>query len=50
MYYKQCTLNVTMFAKLKCPPMCLPAKLIVHQIYGVYGSLYASYVHVGNIQ
>ena len=22
-YYEQCTLNVALFAKLKCPPMCM---------------------------
>ena len=33
---KQCTLNITLFAKLKCPPMCIMsqfAKLIVKDIY-----------------
>ena len=39
MYYEQCTLNITLFAKLKCLPMCITsllAKLSVHQIYCVY--------------
>ena len=32
---EQCTLNIALFAKLKCPPMCITsqlAKLIIHQI------------------
>ena len=34
-YYKQCTLNIALFAKLKCPPMWIMSqftKLIVRQI------------------
>ena len=39
-YYEQCTLNITLFTKLKCTPMHTMSqftKLIVHQIYHVYG-------------
>ena len=42
MFYDQCTLNIALFAKLKCPPMCIMAhfaRLIVHQIYCVYGTM-----------
>ena len=39
MYYEQCTLNIVLFTKLECPPMCITsqfAKCIVCQIYCVY--------------
>ena len=39
-YYEKCTLNITPFSKLKCPPMCITsqfAKLIVGQIYHING-------------
>ena len=41
-HYEQCTLNIALFAKLNCPPICITsqfAKLIVYQIYCVYGIL-----------
>ena len=40
-YYEQCTLNITLFAKLNIPPMCITsqfAKLIVCQVNRVYGT------------
>ena len=40
MYYEQCTLNITLFANRKCPPlhiMCQLTELIVRQVYCVYG-------------
>ena len=37
--YEQCTLNIALFDKPKCSPMCMMSqftKLIVRQIYGIY--------------
>ena len=45
---KQCTLNIALFNKLKCLPMCITsqfAKLIAHQIYHIYGMYVNSNVH-----
>ena len=38
-HMKQCILNIAVFAKLKCLPVCIMAhfaKLIAHQTYRIY--------------
>ena len=49
-HYEQCTINITLLAKLKSPPMCIMsqfAKLIVRQIYHAYGRGWAGEMGVG---